>query len=115
MKTYEIWIGSYHLGMGFDPSKESELLATVEASSFKIACFKWELMNKLYWINKAEAKGDYISDQDLEWFYNPRLNSNGWQGKYYETKAEADASFNYERNPKPNLRPRTNSARPEKG
>lgn len=93
MIEYEIWIGSYNLGQGYDPSTEPQFIAKVTAKDFKTACIKYELKSRLDFIEEQERKGEYITNQDYEWFYSPHTNSNSWTGKYYETKEEAQSSF----------------------
>lgn len=93
MKEYEIWIGYFHLGQGHDGSTEPKLAGKETASDFTIACLKHELRKKLNFIEDADKKGQYISHQDREWFYDWKRNSNGWTGKYYETREEAQKSF----------------------
>lgn len=93
LKSFDIWIGHYDLGQGYSPSTEPQFLATVQAVDFKTACLKYELSRKLESISKLEAKGDYISNQDYEWFYNPHSNSNSWTGPYFESEEEAKKSF----------------------
>ena len=96
MKEYEIWIGSYHLGQGYSPPKEPELIAKEKGINFKVACFKYELKSMLESCEKQEVKNGYVDSQSMNWFYNQNTNSNSWSGKYYETKEEALKSFNYE-------------------
>jgi hypothetical protein len=93
MNNYEIWIGNYHLGQGFMPPTEPELLGTVMANSFEIACLKYELGGMLETIDRKDRNGEYISDQDKEWFYRWQTNYNSWTGKYYPTREEALKSF----------------------
>lgn len=93
MKKYQIWIGYYSPGQGYGDPTESKLLAEVEATTFELACLKYELISMAKSIERKELSGEYISHQDKEWFYNWRTNSNVWTGKYYETKEEADKSF----------------------
>jgi hypothetical protein len=93
MKSFEIWIGNYHLGQGYDGPTCPQLLATETASGFEIACLKYELRRKLSFIEKAEAEGAYISHQDREWCYDWKRNANSWTGKYYSSKEEALQSF----------------------
>lgn len=93
LKSYDIWVGYYHLGQGHHGSTEPTLLAHVQAKDFKTACFKYELSSILKSIEEQELKGNYISNQDYEWFYNPHTNSNSWLGSYYETEEEAQKSF----------------------
>lgn len=92
MKTYEIWLGNYHLGQGFHHSGKSERVAVEKASSFEIACLKYELRSKLKWVEENDGVRK-MTNQDIEWWYNPKDNSNSWTGKYYPSKEEADKSF----------------------
>jgi len=93
---YEIWVGSYHLGQGYHGSTEPEMLAEVEATTFKIACVIHEHQRVIDSLKKRMNKGDtYIEDAHFGgWDYNPKTNSNSWIGKYYETKEEAQETFN---------------------
>lgn len=92
MKQYEIWIGNYHLGQGFHHDGNPEFLGTETASSFQVACLKYELRSKLKWLEKVDGTMP-INSQDVQWWYKPETNSNSWTGKYYETKEEALKSF----------------------
>jgi len=92
MQQFEIWVGSYHLGQGHHGSNEPELLAKVESVNFKTACMKYELQVKLNRILEGEQKGD-LNSQDYPWWFNEITISNGWLGKYYQTREEALASF----------------------
>lgn len=89
-KSYQIWVGYYHMGQGSHPPKGPELIATVEAHSFKEACFKYELSSKL---QHLESRSGDLNDQDFVWNYNPHTNSNSWLGPYFETKEEAQKTF----------------------
>ena len=93
LKQYEIWIGYYNMGQGYDPPKEPELVTIVGASSFVMACLKYELFSKLSSLSQMEEMGQYISEQDMEWWYNHKRNHNAWTGKYYESYEEALKSF----------------------
>ena len=95
MKKYEIWIGNYHLGQGYDPSISPMKLAEIEATSFKIACVIYEHQSIIDSLKDRMAKGDtYIEDVHFgSWYYDPKTNSNGWTGKYFESKEEATNSF----------------------
>ena len=94
-KKYEIWIGNYHLGQGYDPSSTAQKLGEVEATSFKIACCIYEHQSAIDFLNIQMNRGDsYIEDVHFgKWYYNPETNSNGWIGKYFESKEEANKSF----------------------
>jgi len=92
MKEYEIWVGYYHLGQGDHGSREPQLLAKVKAVNFKTACYKYELESSLKRIVEGELRGN-LNNQDYEWWYNPRSNSNSWTGKYYTSKEEALKTF----------------------
>lgn len=95
IKKYEIWIGDYHLGQGYDPPTEPQKLADIEASSFKIACVIYEHTSALESLKERMERGDtYIEDIHFgHWYYKPETNSNSWTGKYYETKEEALKAF----------------------
>ena len=93
VKKYQIWLGSYHLGQGFMYNKVPELVATIKAPNFKVACLLYELNKQLDFINKQIKEDEYVDMQSCRWFYNFDTNHNSWTGKYYETKAEAQKSF----------------------
>jgi len=97
MKKYEIWVGSYHLGQGYDPPNKPEKLAEVEATSFKIACFLYELDSLAENLRFRMKRGDsYIEDTHFGTiYYNAKINGNYWTGKYYESEEEALKSFKY--------------------
>lgn len=92
-KKYEIWIGSYHLGQGSEPSTEPQKVDNIEAPNFQVACTIHELRRTLQNIENRIAKGEYIDYQSCRWFYNFDTNSNSWTGKYYESYEEALKSF----------------------
>lgn len=94
IKKWQIWIGNYHLGQGYDASIEPQMIAEVEAATFDLACLKHELSSMLKSIEEREKKGEYIDFQSRRWFYNWDNNSNSWTGKYFETKEAAQQSFN---------------------
>jgi len=94
MKEYEIWIGAYHLGQGSDPSTEPQMTAKVTASDFRIACLLYELRSMLSVIEEMEATGEYQDHQSCRWFYDFDRNRNSWTGQYFETKEEAQKTFN---------------------
>lgn len=95
MKKWEIWIGLYSLGQGYDDPIEPQLLAEIEAPSFKIACYLYELQSNLSSLIDRIKRGDtYIEDIHFgRLYYNPETNSNSWTGKYYSSKEEAEKSF----------------------
>ena len=95
MKTYEIWLGNYHLGQGYDPPTKPELVATVQATSFKIACVLYEHTLAINSLKMRMERGDtYIEDANLgKWHYEVETNSNAWTGCYYESEADAQVSF----------------------
>jgi hypothetical protein len=85
-------------------------LDKVVSIDFKTACFKYELMGKLERILDGEQKGN-LNEQDCNWFYNPARNSNGWLGRYFETKEAAQQSFvDAEKQRNENLKQSRNSA-----
>lgn len=94
IKKWQIWIGNYHLGQGYDASIEPSMIAEVEAATFDLACLKYELSSMLKSIEEREKKGEYIDFQSRRFFYNWDNNSNSWTGKYFETKEAAQQSFN---------------------
>lgn len=95
IKPWEIWIGWYHLGQGYDPPTEPRMVAVIEATTFKIACCIFEHSSIVEDLRRRMEKGDtYIEDIHFgHWYYKPENNSNSWTGKYYETKEEALKSF----------------------
>lgn len=93
MKPFDIWIGWYHFGQGYDPPNEPQKVATVMATSFDLACLKHELRSKLAIIDELEHKGKYIDFQTRRWFYDWDNNRNSWTGRYFETREEAIQSF----------------------
>lgn len=93
LKLYQIWIGKYSLGQGYGDPCAPKLLAEIEAPSFKVACYIYELRNALRAVEEAIRSDKYVSDQYLEWFYRPGDNSNSWTGKYFETEEEAQLTF----------------------
>jgi hypothetical protein len=93
LKEYEIWIGSYHLGQGYDPPTKPEMVAKVVAPNFKVACFLHELRSSLKSVESRMMKDEYIDHQSCRWWYNFDTNSNDWTGKYFETKEDALKTF----------------------
>lgn len=95
LKKYEIWIGDHHLGQGYDPPTQPQKLDEIEAPSFKIACFIYELKSNLRSIEDRIARQDtYIEDIHFgTLYYNPEINGNSWTGKYFETREDALKSF----------------------
>lgn len=94
MAKYEIWIGNYHLGQGYDPPTEPELVGKVVAPSFKVACWVYELESTLQHVRQRIDQGQNIEDIHFgKLYYDPKTNSNSWTGKYYQTKEEALKSF----------------------
>ena len=95
MKKYEIWLGWYRLGQGYDPPSEPEKIGEIEATSFKIACVIHEHQRAIDTLKFRMKRGDtYIEDIHFgHWSYDPKTNSNSWTGKYYETREEALVSF----------------------
>ena len=92
MKTFEIWVGYYHLGQGHHGTTSSRKVATIDAIDFKTACIKYELQSKWNRIEEGEKAGD-LNSQDYPWWFNENKVSNSWTGKYFETKEEADKTF----------------------
>lgn len=100
LPVWDIWVGLYHLGQGYDSSTKPELLGQSEGRTFQIACILYELRSMYEGIRNRELKGEYQDHQSQEWFYNRNTNSNSWLGKYYETEAEAWQSFPEHKRPK---------------
>lgn len=95
MKEYEIWLGYYHLGQGDHGSTEPKMVAKVTASSFKIACCIYEHQSAIDSLKERMERNDpYIEDAHFgHWYYNPKINANGWTGFYYESREAAQESF----------------------
>lgn len=93
---WEIWIGDYHLGQGHHGPTAPEMVGKVKATSFKIACIIYEHQSQIDSLKARMERGDtYIDDIHLgHWYYKPEYNGNSWTGKYYETKEDAQKSFN---------------------
>lgn len=92
-KRYQIWIGNYHLGQGYDPPAAPELIAVIWSCNFKLACYEYETQQRMGMIqwSKLEGKEDihtYVNQ------YDPEKMINRWLGKYYESEADAWKSFN---------------------
>jgi hypothetical protein len=92
MKTFEIWVGYYHLGQGSHGTTSSRKVGTIEAIDFKTACIKYELKNKMDRILEGEKDKD-LNSQDYPWWFNADKISNSWTGRYFETEEEADQTF----------------------
>lgn len=95
IKTWEIWIGRYHLGQGYDPPTKPKKVGEVEATTFKIACVIYEHQSKIDSLRKQMDRGyDYIEDAHFgSWYYNAKTNSNSWTGRYFESEEDALKSF----------------------
>ena len=95
VKEYEIWIGNYHLGQGYHPPTKPQMVAKVEATSFKIACVLYEHQSAIDSLNERMKRGDtYIEDIHFGgWCYTPKDNRNSWTGRYFETEEEALETF----------------------
>lgn len=92
MKKYEIWTGAYSLGQGYHQGERPEKLADEVAVNFTVACMKYELKERLRFIEMLEARGNQIDDiistglkfdLDLKSLYQP------WVGGYYESEESA--------------------------
>ncbi len=93
LHKYQIWIGNYHLGQGYDPSTEPQMIGEVIAPNLKVACVLYGLRSMLGSIEHQMSKDGYVDNQSCRWFYNFETNSNSWTGKYFETREEALKSF----------------------
>lgn len=62
------------------------------STSFKAACYKYELRSLLESIIRQEG-GGYVGEQSLQVFYHPQELRNDWTGKYFETEEEAWQTF----------------------
>ncbi len=94
LKEYQIWIGNFDLGQGYTSPKKPTLVAKVEATDFRVACTIYELTKSLNDIKNMIFNDQHVEHQSCRWFYNFDTNSNSWTGKYFETKKEAQATFN---------------------
>lgn len=97
MNNYDIWTGYYHLGQGHHPPSKPNKVATVSATSFKIACCIHEHQSSIDSLNRQMSRGDvYIEDIHFgKWHYDPKTNSNSWTGKYFESEEAAWGSFKH--------------------
>lgn len=85
---YEIWVGHYHLGQGYDPPTSPQRIGAVYAPSFKQACYIYELESSL-----RTAKSTKLGNRDYVSSYDPHKMYNSWTGYYYPSKEEALKSF----------------------
>jgi hypothetical protein len=85
---YEIWVGHYHLGQGYDPPTSPQRIGTVYAPSFKQACYIYELESSL-----RTAKSTKLGNRDYVSSYDPHKMYNSWTGYYYPSREEALKSF----------------------
>ena len=94
-KDYKIWVGYHHLGQGDTPFNEPQLLGTVRATSFKIACVIYEHQLAIDSLTERMMRDDmYIEDIHFgDWNYKVKTNSNSWLGRYFETRKEALTTF----------------------
>lgn len=92
MKEYQIWVGYYHLGQGYDPPSCPQLDATIKATTFQVACYIHELQGTLKSVIDQNEKG-YVQLQSLHNWYDPNTMTNDWTGKYFQTEEEAWTSF----------------------
>jgi hypothetical protein len=89
MTAHERWAGKYT-----HSTEEPELLGRVIASSFRVACWLYELQSTIHGIQSLMEKDIEPDDEHFgKWYYDPITNSNFWTGKYYQTKEEAQKSF----------------------
>ena len=91
-QLYEIWLGKYSLGQGYEMVKEPEYLGSISAKTFELACFKYELQFTLTSIIKNETKPEKCT-AIRDWCYYPESNSNGWTGPYFKSREDALESF----------------------
>lgn len=84
---YEIWRGlsPYYKGVPQEP----EFLGTVNAPSFKQACFIYELERTLDFASSNVLR----FENDFKIHFNPNTISNTWVGNYYQTQEEAEESL----------------------
>jgi hypothetical protein len=99
MKTFEIWTGNYSLGQGYHQGEYPKKVAEENAISFRIACIKYELKERMKFIDTLEGR-DYNGNQEqsilsvgLNFDLNLDTLSQPWTGKYYENEEEALKSF----------------------
>lgn len=97
-KEYDIWIGYYHHGTGYDGSYKPQKVDTIKATTFRIACYLYELENTAKSIRERMLDpNSYIEDTHFgTLYYNPDTNGNSWLGKYFETEEEAWETFSDE-------------------
>jgi hypothetical protein len=95
LKQFDIWVGWFHLGQGHHPPTGPEKIATVEATTFKIACWLHELeRNAKHIREQMKIPNAYIEDIHFgTLYYDSKTNSNSWIGRYFETEEEALATF----------------------
>ena len=94
MKEYEIWIGNEVQCQGASPRLEPELLAKFKATSFRVACYIYELTSQLDFINK-QMLDPHSHIENIHFgrlSYNPDTNSNTWLGRYYPSREDALSS-----------------------
>ena len=99
MKKFEIWTGNYSLGQGYHQGESPEKVGEEEAISFKVACIKHELKERLKFIDTLEGR-DYNGNQEkdilsvgLKFDLNLETLSQSWIGGYYESKESALKTF----------------------
>ncbi len=98
MKTFEIWTGNYSLGQGYHQGESPEKVGEETAISFTVACIKYELKERLKFIESIEKRPWGNSEKDiidvgLNFELNLETLSQPWICGYYETKEEAFKTF----------------------
>lgn len=99
MKKFEIWTGNYSLGQGYHQGKTPEKVGEENSISFKVACIKHELKERLKFIemlerrNYRENQEEKILSTGLKFDLNLETLSQSWIGRYYENKESALRTF----------------------
>lgn len=99
MEKFEIWTGAYSLGQGSHQGERPEKVGEETAISFKVACIKHELKERLKFIDMLE-KRDYQNNQEkdildvgLKFELNLETLSQPWIGRYHSSEESARATF----------------------
>lgn len=93
IREWEIWIGDYDLGQGYERPTKPCMVGKESAIDFTIACLKYELKSMLSSIEKQQVNNGYVPFQSREWYFDWRSNSNSWTGRYFDNEADARKSF----------------------
>lgn len=93
IKKYDIWLGHYKFADGMQEPTAPIRLASVPATTFRLACLRYELSVKLEFIGSMEEQGLPIDDNNCDWFYDYKTNRNKYTGHYFETEVKAWSTF----------------------